>query len=584
MESFNNLFNQYVQRSGISDAELARAVGVSRQTIFRWREGLTGRPRHRDDILVIAHKLRLTPAERDTLLLAAGFRPEQAEVQVETGEVAGETVPSPLLEPVVETQPQRTASEKTGQVDRPARPGNRIVFSGLGLLTVFLAAVWGVNLLVSGPSTPEPPVTRQTIATPAPEETVILITHFANYASDQVGYNVAGRLAEALQREIDTIAQENIRVEVWAEAVDRRDEALQAGAAVSATLVIYGQYDAGRVVVAFAHPPDHRIFADPALRQHMVNLEDLSTAINSDLPRRVRSLALIALGQVLLGQDEAERARPLLIQARNNLQNDPGLEDKTWAVANFYLGLAYYRSDPPELDAAILAYNQAVASWPQMISSRLNRIAALEDRNSPGDLDQALADAEAVVRAAPDWGAAYNNRASIRLTMGGSENLALALDDLDQALALSPDLPEAYLNRATARFGQGQTMAEVVPDVERALDLRPDYGSALNLLCWGYSLEQQVETALPNCQRAVNTAPDEVLFRDSRGLAHALLGDYAAAIKDFEAYAGWLEVKQPGPDWERDLMRRRAWIAALEVGQNPFTPEILDILRREMGE
>ena len=82
MESFNELLNQYVQRSGISDAELARTVGVSRQTIFRWREGLTSRPRHRDDVLVIARKLRLTPEERDRLLLAAGFRPEQFEVEV----------------------------------------------------------------------------------------------------------------------------------------------------------------------------------------------------------------------------------------------------------------------------------------------------------------------------------------------------------------------------------------------------------------------------------------------------------------------------------------------------------------------
>src|SRR5262245_49715022 len=76
MEKFNQLLNQYIQQAGISDSELARTLGVSRQTVFRWREGQTGRPRHRDDILVIAQKLRLTPAERDTLLLAAGFPPE----------------------------------------------------------------------------------------------------------------------------------------------------------------------------------------------------------------------------------------------------------------------------------------------------------------------------------------------------------------------------------------------------------------------------------------------------------------------------------------------------------------------------
>ena len=78
METFNHLFNEYIQRSGISDAELARTIGVSRQTIFRWREGLTSRPRNRDDVLIIAKKLRLSDEERDTLLLAAGFRPPRS--------------------------------------------------------------------------------------------------------------------------------------------------------------------------------------------------------------------------------------------------------------------------------------------------------------------------------------------------------------------------------------------------------------------------------------------------------------------------------------------------------------------------
>ena len=39
MPTFSQLLKQYAERSGISDAELARAVGVRRQTIFRWKEG-----------------------------------------------------------------------------------------------------------------------------------------------------------------------------------------------------------------------------------------------------------------------------------------------------------------------------------------------------------------------------------------------------------------------------------------------------------------------------------------------------------------------------------------------------------------
>ena len=76
MPTFGELLIKYTERAGISDAELARTTGVQRQTIFRWKEGLVARPRYREDVLRIAAKLRLTAEERDELLLAGGFPPE----------------------------------------------------------------------------------------------------------------------------------------------------------------------------------------------------------------------------------------------------------------------------------------------------------------------------------------------------------------------------------------------------------------------------------------------------------------------------------------------------------------------------
>jgi len=77
MKTFAKLLVLYTKRAGISDAELARAIGVSRQTIFRWKEGATNRPSKREDILAISKKLRLQQEEQNDLLLAAGFRPEE---------------------------------------------------------------------------------------------------------------------------------------------------------------------------------------------------------------------------------------------------------------------------------------------------------------------------------------------------------------------------------------------------------------------------------------------------------------------------------------------------------------------------
>lgn len=38
------------------------------------------------------------------------------------------------------------------------------------------------------------------------------------------------------------------------------------------------------------------------------------------------------------------------------------------------------------------------------------------------------------------------------------------------------------------------------------------------------------------CEKAVKLAPDNGIFRESRGLARALTGDYKGATPDFEAY------------------------------------------------
>ncbi|MEA1979101.1 MAG: helix-turn-helix transcriptional regulator, partial [Chloroflexota bacterium] len=77
MGSFSELLSMFAERAGISDAELARRLGISRQTIFRWREGETQRPRHIEDVVRLADALRLEPEERDQLFVAAGFPPDR---------------------------------------------------------------------------------------------------------------------------------------------------------------------------------------------------------------------------------------------------------------------------------------------------------------------------------------------------------------------------------------------------------------------------------------------------------------------------------------------------------------------------
>jgi tetratricopeptide (TPR) repeat protein len=267
-----------------------------------------------------------------------------------------------------------------------------------------------------------------------PGETLVLVTRFDNYAGDQVAYNVAGRLLEALEQEIEQARLENTRVTVWPETIGLRRYALQAGQAVSATLIIYGEYDLERVAVQFAHPTAEREFVKTGLLYKVSDVQALSVIINKDLPQQTRSLALLALGQIYISQDKIEQATYVLEQARQKLTNEP-VDGQTWATLNFYLGIAYDHGQPPQLDAAIVAYTEALAAQPDLFAARLNRSAAYHLRQKPGDLELALADADEVVKLAPDWATAYERRGIAHALLGNygqaSADLEIAITQLE---------------------------------------------------------------------------------------------------------------------------------------------------------
>jgi hypothetical protein len=82
---------------------------------------------------------------------------------------------------------------------------------------------------------------------------------------------------------------------------------------------------------------------------------------------------------------------------------------------------------------------------------------------------------------------------------------------------------------------------------------------------------------MPACERAVSLAPSSSLanWRDSRGVARAITGDYAGAIEDFQALVD--RAKQNG---QSDTLgsQREGWIATLKTGKNPFDQALLDEL------
>lgn len=74
-------------------------------------------------------------------------------------------------------------------------------------------------------------------------------------------------------------------------------------------------------------------------------------------------------------------------------------------------------------------------------------------------------------------------------------------------------------------------------------------------------------------EQAVSLVPENEKYLYCRGLARALTGDFAGAIADFEAYVTWMTN-------EENKTRVQGWIEALRAGENPFSKEVLEELRK----
>jgi WD40 repeat protein len=131
------------------------------------------------------------------------------------------------------------------------------------------------------------------------------------------------------------------------------------------------------------------------------------------------------------------------------------------------------------------------------------------------------------------------------------------------------------------RGGELEAAAEALGD---AMTLNPSFeieNSHWNEFCRYGSLWGRAEEVLTACDRAVyygESDYDAVEYHDSRGIARALVGDYDGAIEDFEYYIIFYE----STAWrEEDVVLRRAWVADLESGRNPFDEATLRALRNE---
>ena len=558
MRTFAELLREYAERTGVSDAELARAVGVRRQTIFRWKEGTVARPRSAEDVVRLAGKLRLSDEERDEFLLAAGFPPVvaapsrlPASLTLDAG--------SDMTGAVGDAAEDHAEHVMAPMLAAPAPAQTRLrLLLVLGLVLLGALTAW----LLFRP--------RAVYPVSQGDETLIVVGHFVNYTGGSQGYNIPGRIRQALEREITAARLSNVRVAEWPDPIRTQDVADEVAARSRAALVIWGEYDSGRVLARFTVSDGGEVRETAPLEKLLSTTDDLSAVINSDLPEDTRFLALLNLSQVLIDRRRPEVAVALLAQAASH----PVEDDAARVTLYFLTGLAAQQKEPPDLDAAIGAYGGALALRPDLVAASHNRAVACLKRQGAGDVDLALADLTRYLVAYPDAAEALTNRGTAHLLLGGNDHARQALIDLNRALKLMPDSVEALLNRGLARLRTDELGWE--DDFERVLVLKPGHPGALESLCWAHAVQGRPEDALPWCEQALSAA-DSGPARHGRAIAYALTEEYVLAAEDLEAYLAALKP----PLLEKEVGRVREWISELRAGRNPFDDGVLNRLRRE---
>ncbi len=379
MRTFAELLTEYMARTGISDSELARTLGVRRQTIFRWKEGLVEKPRYREDILRVADRLRLSPQERDELLLAAGFPPESASPGSE---------PAPAVEPAETALPHPSA---------PPRPLPKAAIVGVAAVVLFVA----IGLLVLS----RQPGASTTYPVAAPGESLIVIgalgsgqapaeTPSRRLPTENVAsstQDVSDRVRAALEREIQAARLEHVRVVVWPERIADAGTPTAAEAVrrrANARLVIAGAFERSDLAVSFAIAPAASRADDLPLDALVSAPSDMALKI-STTPEQVQMLALLALSQVYVDQGDFEMARAALTLA---LSRAPAPAPATLYAYQGYLSQI---DKPPDLAQAIQFYTQTLILAPNAATALANRGVAYVRQDQPAqwqpDLTRVLA-------------------------------------------------------------------------------------------------------------------------------------------------------------------------------------------------
>ena len=530
-----------MDRTGVGDTEMARRVGVSRPTLVRWKEGVTTSPRYREDVVRCAQILRLTVEEADGFLLSAGFTPE-------TGQAAPELEAESDQQGPAETRTEAPDSSETQIQTDDHGPElwnryRRFLIPG-AIVPFFVIAAVGVVLALRTSEPADYPFA-------APGESLIVLAPFSNFTGGGQGFNVLGRLTAAIDTELEVAGLQAVRTDRWPQQIGSESEAVGVIQRSGASMVIWGEYDSGRVLARFTAPPIEGREQQGKAIDISASPTDLPAVINVELADEVSFLAMTTLGQVLLEREEFDRAKRVLLRATSWPLSEPNAR----AQARFLLGLAYMDGEFADFDEAIWLFTQVLAADPRSADVLNSRALAYLERGRSGDTDRAIDDLLAAVSISPDGAGRQLNLAVAYTERGLDGDLDRALDSLGQALTVQSNYAAALSNRAGVYAARGAPgdIELAFEDVNRALEIEPELVSAHLMrgnLYLAMGSDTDPERAVQEYRRAIELAPGSPEPYFNRALAHSDVNDLAASLADLRrAY----ELKPNDPMYARIL-------------------------------
>jgi lipoprotein NlpI len=142
--------------------------------------------------------------------------------------------------------------------------------------------------------------------------------------------------------------------------------------------------------------------------------------------------------------------------------------DPKYAPAYFYRGLAFSSQNRP--DDAVTNYSQAIQLDPNYKQAYYQRGSL---RGEKGDFENAISDFSQVIKLDPKFAAAYYQSGHVRYFKGDLDN---ASDQLNQALALDPNFAFCYFIRGLIRHAQSHRM-EATADFQKSSGLNFPYAA-----------------------------------------------------------------------------------------------------------